>query len=319
MIKGDFDTIPLMDVSVLFSGHEKDRARLADVCRTILSDIGFAYIVGHQVPEVLIDGLRNQSRIFFNRPAEEKNAIAINEWHRGYMAPNSSLIVTSSVAEVKRPNQSESILILHELPPDDPDVIAGNPLQGPNQWPAGQPELREAALAYVEAMQDLARRLTGLIARSLGLPECYFDADFARPTTFLRLLHYPPQPAEEGLFGSAPHTDYGFITLLAQDDVGGLEVRNRNNNWIAAPPVPNSFIMNVGDMLAHWSGGLFASTPHRVINTSGRERHSQPFFYDPGMDTVITPVTGDRSAAPIRYGDYLMERLDKNYSYRNRY
>ena len=318
MTKGDFNAIPLMDVGALYGGNDDSRTGLAETCRTILRDIGFAYIVGHHVPETLIDGLRQQSRIFFDLSADEKNAIAINQWPRGYMAPNSSLIVTSSVAEVKRPNQSESILILHELPPDDPDVLAGKPLQGPNQWPAGQPGLRRAALAYVDAVQDLARRLTGLIARSLGLPDGYFEADFARPTTFLRLLHYPPQPEEAGLFGSAPHTDYGFITLLAQDDVGGLEVRNKNGAWIAAPPVPNSFVMNVGDMLAHWSGGLFASTPHRVINASGRERYSQPFFYDPGMDTVITPITGDTDAEPIRYGDYLMERLDKNYSYRSR-
>ena len=102
---------------------------------------------------------------------------------------------------------------------------------------------------------------------------------FAKPTTFLRLLRYPPQRQEDGLFGSAPHTDYGFITLLAQDEVGGLEIRNKAGEWIAAPPIPDTFVMNVGDILARWSNDRFVSTPHRVINRSGRERYSQPFFF----------------------------------------
>ena len=120
------------------------------------------------------------------------------------------------------------------------------------------------------------------------------------------------------LFGSAPHTDYGFITLLAQDDVGGLEVRNKAGEWIAAPPIADTFVMNVGDILARWSGGLFASTPHRVINASGQERYSQPFFFDPSMDAIIAPaVDHGVPFKPVRYGDYLMERIDKNYSYRD--
>lgn len=316
MTKGEFDHIPIIDVSPLYAADVNAIAALADQSRAILHDIGFAYITGHQVPVDLIEAVRDQSKVFFASSDEGKNAIAINDWHRGYMAPNTSVIVTSSVAKVSKPNQSESILILHELPSDDPDVIAGKPLQGPNQWPQEQPALRTAALQYVELMEDLGNRIGKLVALCLDLPADYFRPYFERPTTFLRLLHYPPQPAEEGLFGSAPHTDYGFITLLAQDDVGGLEVRNKQGEWIAAPPVPGSFVMNVGDMLSHWSGGLFASTPHRVINSSGKERYSQPFFFDPGMDTVITPVTGG-DADPIRYGDYLMERLDKNYSYRH--
>ncbi len=317
MNSGEFDHIPMIDVSALYGANENAKRALAEECRSILQDIGFAYITKHHVPVALIDQVREEARQFFNLPLVDKNAIAINRWHRGYMAPNSSTIVTSSVAEVSKPNQSESLLVLHELTPDDPDVLAGKPLQGPNQWPDQQPTLRSTVLDYVEQIQDLAQRMTELLAICLGLPADYFKPHFERPTTFLRLLHYPPQPVEEGLFGSAPHTDYGFITLLAQDDVGGLEVRNNAGDWIAAPPVTGSFVMNVGDMLSHWSGGLFTSTPHRVINTTGRERYSQPFFFDPGMESIIAPVVGDAEVEPIRYGDYLMERLDKNYNYRH--
>ncbi len=314
MTSDGFEAIPIIDVSGLENGSA-DRPLLAETFRDALRDVGFAYIAGHGVPGEVTEGLRDQAKRFFDLPDEVKQAIAINEWHRGYMAPNSSTIVTSSVAEVTKPNQSESFLALHDVDPCDPAY--GAPLQGPNQWPAELPSFRRAAEYYATAVEGLARRLMPVLALALGLKEDYFNAYFEQPTTFLRLLHYPPQPVEEGLFGSAPHTDYGFITLLAQDDVGGLEVRNKAGEWVAAPPIPDTFVMNVGDILARWSGGLFASTPHRVINTSGRERYSQPFFFDPSMDAVITPAV-DHGAPfePVRYGDYLMERIDKNYTHR---
>ena len=256
MAKGEFDSIPIIDVAALYGGSEDDKRALAEQSRAILRDIGFAYVSGHQVPVDLVAAVREEARKFFELPMPEKQAIAINDWHRGYMAPNSSLIVTSSVAKVQKPNQSESLLIMHEVADDDPGFLAGEPLQGPNQWPPNLPSLKTVAQDYVSHMTDLARRMTKLMALCLGLPADYFLPLFEKPTTFLRLLHYPPQPVEEGLFGSAPHTDYGFITLLAQDDVGGLEVRNKAGDWIAAPPVPGTFVMNVADMLSHWSGGL---------------------------------------------------------------
>lgn len=322
MTKQNLAHIPVVNVASAYDGSQKAVDALAGELTGTLEDIGFAYISGHDVPMGLIDGLRSEARAFFARPMEEKQAIAINRWHRGYMAPNSSLIVTSSVAKVAKPNQSESVLIMHELPDDDPDVIAGKPLQGPNQWPAGQPALRQAALAYMSALEDLGRRIVRLIARGLGVSDTYFDHHFEQPTTFLRLLHYPPQPKEEGLFGSAPHTDYGFITLLAQDDRGGLEVRGHDGNWIAAPPIDGTFVLNVGDILSRWTNGRLASTPHRVINLSGKDRYSQPFFFDPSMECTVAPLEEclapgeDPQFPPVRYGDYLMERIDKNYDYR---
>jgi isopenicillin N synthase-like dioxygenase len=121
---------------------------------------------------------------------------------------------------------------------------------------------------------------------------------------------------------SAPHTDYGCLTLLAQHGVEGLEVRDPAGDWIAAPPRPDTFLLNLGDLMPRWSNGRFRSTPHRVVNRSGRARHSIAYFFDPGMDAVIEclptcsgPAAPPRHAA-MRYGDYLMERLDKNYAYR---
>ncbi|MBN7763111.1 isopenicillin N synthase family oxygenase [Nitratireductor aquibiodomus] len=324
--RGDFSEIPVLDVSGLYGGDEDAVRAVASTLRGYLENIGFLYIVGHQIAQEDIEAVREASRQFFALPEEEKLKLRIDKNFRGYLPFAGSTIVTSSVATVSKPNQSESLFFMHEVDADDPRVAADKPLQGPNQWPDAVmlPEFRETIERYVDQMNTLARKMVGAISISLGLSPDELNSHFDDPTTFLRLLHYPTQPAEEGLFGSAPHTDYGFITLLAQDDVGGLEVKNKCGDWVPAPPIPNSFVMNVGDILARWSNDVFVSTPHRVINRSGRERYSQPFFFDPSMEAQIEalPACVPEGAAPkyepVLYGDYLMERIDKNYHYRKK-
>jgi isopenicillin N synthase-like dioxygenase len=239
------------------------------------------------------------------------------------MGMATSTIVTSSVAKVTRPNMSESLMVMHELPADDPGLLAGKPMQGPNQWPDWLPDVKPRIQAYIAEVDALSRYVVQLIALSLDLPAHALDHHFAHPTTFLRMLHYPPQPADESeQIGSAPHTDYGIITLLAQDDSGGLQVRPRGGDWIDAPPIPNTYVLNVADMLARWTNDRFVSTPHRVINRSGGDRYSLPYFFDPAMDALIeclptcTDATHPPLYPPVRYGDYLMERLNRNYDYR---
>ena len=245
----------------------------------------------------------------------------MNRFHRGYMAPKTSVIQTSSVARVTKPNNSESFMLMHEVAPEDPRF--GRPLDGPNLWPdlAG---FREAVTAYEQAMHAFSLRLLKPLALALGLPRDWFAPYFGQATTFLRLLHYPPHDMTdpEAAFGSAPHTDYGFITILSQDDSGGLEVRRKDGTWLAAPPLPGTWVVNVADMLSRWTNGRWQSTPHRVTNLSGGDRYSCPYFFDMSMDSIVevlpTCQGPDRPAQwpPVRYGDYLMERLDKNYAYR---
>ncbi|WP_421927303.1 isopenicillin N synthase family dioxygenase [Neoaquamicrobium sediminum] len=324
--RGDFSNIPVLDVSALYGDDQDAIDAVANTLRGYLENIGFLYVVGHPIAQANIEAVREASRAFFALPEEEKLALKIDKNFRGYLPFAGSTIVTSSVATISKPNQSESIFFMHEVDADDPRAQAGRPLQGPNQWPdeAKLPDFRQTIERYVDEMTVLSRKMVGAISTALGLPAHSLDRHFDEPTTFLRLLHYPTQPAEEGLFGSAPHTDYGFITLLAQDDVGGLEVKNKNGDWVPAPPIPNSFVMNVGDILARWSNDVFVSTPHRVINRSGRERYSQPFFFDPSMEAMIealpvcVPAGEQPKYAPIEYGEYLMERIDKNYHYRKK-
>jgi len=316
--------LPIVDLAGL--GHAATGEDLAglrslgaafdEACRAF----GFCYIVNHGVEQALIDRAFAMSAAFHALPLEEKQQIKINAAHRGYMGMASSLIVTSSIEKAVRPNLSESFMLMHEIAPED----EAHPLDGPNQWPARPAEFREAVGAYDSALQHLSRQMTHMIAVALGLPPEGLDPHFERPTTFLRLLHYPPSPPDTGdkQYGSAPHTDYGFITILAQDQQGGLQVRGPDNRWIDATPLRGAFVVNIGDMGSRWSNGRWPSTPHRVINRSGGDRYSMPYFFDPNADVTVACLPSccppDRPARfePVRYGDYLMMRIDANYAYR---
>jgi isopenicillin N synthase-like dioxygenase len=316
-------SVPIVDVSDLASNDVAKRRHVGKTIRAIYEELGFLYIAGHGVPDDLTARVFAASRRFHALPLARKMELKINEAHRGYMPIATSTIVTSSVAKVTRPNLSESLMVMHEVAPDDPEW--GQPLQGPNRWPGDLPGFRDDILAYDAAQRALAERLTLAVALAFDLDEDWFAPHFARPTTWLRLLHYPPHPAQapDDQFGSAPHTDYGFLTILAQDESGGLQVRGNDGAWIDAIPVPGTFVVNVADILMRWTDGVLRSTPHRVRNVSGRDRYSLPYFFDPNMDTLVSRLPGVNDGtpprwAPVRFGDYLMERLDKNYAYRQR-
>lgn len=314
------EQLPIVDLQG-FAFDDAGARRIANEVDRIFSETGFCYLSNTGVPDALMTSIFTASQAFHAQPQADKDALAINKFHRGYMAPNTSLIVTSSVATATKPNNSESLLILHEVPPGDPRF--GRALQGPNQWPPNVPGFRETVTAYNAALKTLARNFSHVIARALGLKPNALDRYFENPTTFLRLLHYPSQPnAAADEFGSAPHTDYGFITILLQDAVGGLEVRKRGGGWMRATPIPGTFVLNVGDILSRWTNGRWQSTPHRVQNRTRLDRYSVPFFFDPDMAETIAclpecvPAGEAPRFEPIVYGDYLMERIDKNYQYR---
>ena len=198
-----------------------------------------------------------------------------------------------------------------ELGPDDPHVRAGSAMHGPNVWPADGPgfsasAFRAAMERYYDAVWRLSERLLATFALSLTREPDYFQQYFSKPLTQLRLLHYPPQPAQPGAQGVEAHTDPGALTILLQDAVGGLEARNRAGEWIAAPPVPHSLVINIGDMMQRWTNGRFVSTPHRVANRTGRGRFSVPFFVNPDYDATIAPAFGGEALyEPLACGPYI--------------
>ncbi len=314
------DKLPVVDLSGL--GTPERDAAIARELDSAFGGIGFAYFANTPISVAQQDAIFAASRRFHALPDSEKRAISMNSYHRGYMAPNTSVIQTSSVAKVTKPNYSESFMFMHEVPETDPRF--GLPLQGPNQWPASLPDFRDEVLAYQAAMQDFCFKLLKPISIALGLAPDHLDPYFERPTTFLRLLHYPPQAPDspDDAFGSAPHTDYGFLTVLLQDMTGGLEVRRKDGAWLKATPIRGTYVVNVADMLSRWTNGRWQSTPHRVKNLSGGDRYSCPYFFDMDMDATVSCLPSCTDGAnpprfpPVLYGDYLLERLNKNYSYR---
>jgi isopenicillin N synthase-like dioxygenase len=309
----DEASLPVID---LRSGRLEETAHAV---RIACEDVGFFYVAGHGVSESLVARVFEESARFHALAVEEKQELAVNPFHRGYL-PLASYRLNEKLA----PNLSESLVLMHELSDDDPGLLAEKPLQGPNQWP-DLPGFRATMLEYVSAIEAVGRRLLSAFALGLELPADYFEPMFRKPTTFLRLLHYPPQPADSpgNQFGSAPHTDYGAITILAQDSSGGLHVRHRSGEWIQATPVAGTFVVNVGDVMARWTNDRFVSTPHRVLNLSGGDRYSVPFFFDPSMGAEIECLPTCRSEEeppkypPIPYGEYLLSRLNTHYAYRN--
>lgn len=319
------EAIPIIDL-----GRRDDRAALADVeavaaaIRRACHDAGFFYVANHGIPATWIDEVFAAGRRFFALPSEGKAALAMNRWHRGYMGFGTATLRSSArFAPARRPNQQESFFTRHDVPADHPDRAAGLPLQGPNQWP-DDPGFREVVLRYDDAVKRLGLSLLPALSLAVGEASDYFARRFDPPATALRLNHYPPAPADrpEDLFGSHPHTDYGFLTILAQDDVGGLEVQTTDGGWRAAPYVPGAFILNIGDVFARWTNDEFNSTPHRVVNPSSRrDRYSVAYFFDPNLHTMIDCLPRfrvDRPARyePVRFVDYFTTRLDANYERR---
>lgn len=316
----EFTKIPILDVSAIYSDDPAELAKLAREFHKAYSETGFGYIINHGIDQSLTDGVFQASASFHALPRNVKMAVALNENHRGFIPINSSTDVNSKLAEVKKPNQSESFMMMREDDPRSLDVLAGNYLAGPNSWPELE-GFKEAVTAYNDRLCDLGRRLVSLVALALDADPSSLLPAFDTPTTWLRLLHYPPTAptAPEDLYGSAPHTDFGCLTILAQDDVGGLQVMAPSGYWIDAPVIPGAFVVNVGDMLHRWSNGRLLSTPHRVINRSGRERYSCPFFFDPHVSTEIVPlpscVSDEQPAAFERlvFGEFLRGELEAGY------
>lgn len=313
--------IPIISVEELIERPGADVfRRIGKEINGACTTIGFFYLAGHGVPDDLAGEAFAANRRFHARPVAEKLAIKQNRWHRGYQAFASSTLKSSARFESARhPNQLESFIVRHEIASDHPDYER-QALQGPNQWP-DDPWFVDVVRRYDDAIRNLGLKLLPAFASAVGEAPDFFDELFAPPATALRLIHYPPAPPvrPEDMYGIYPHTDYGFLTILAQDDVGGLQVQNLDGSWIDAPYIAGTFVLNIGDILARWTNDRFNSTPHRVVNKSGnRDRYSIAMFFDPNLDAVIATLPHFAGLQPgkydpIRYGDYFTLRLDTNY------
>jgi isopenicillin N synthase-like dioxygenase len=315
--------IPKIDISILNKQNSiEDLRELAKDLYKVYTEVGFSYITNHSISQDLIDAVFEQSRLFHALPEQEKMKIVQNEFFRGYMPLSGSKFKVSTLETAKRPNQSAAFILAHEVDESDPDYQLGINLAGPNQWPSEEllPNFKSTLMQYRHELSNLALKMVRLFALALDQDLYAFDKYFMNPTTFLRLQYYIPQPEviPEHQYGIAPHTDYGFLTLLVQDSVGGLQVLDQAGSWINVSPLKGGIILNTGDMLRYFSNNTIISTPHRVINISGRERFSVPFFFEPNMHAQISPIVKTNgihnNREPIEYADYLMERIKNNYN-----
>jgi isopenicillin N synthase-like dioxygenase len=315
----------VIDISALRSDGSllPEAASVGRAIDAACRDAGFFYVTGHGVDPELQRRLDSAARAFFARPDDEKAAIAMAKggraW-RGWFPVGGEL--TSGVPDLK-----EGLYFGAELGAEDPRVAGGEPLHGSNLFPDDPADLRHAVLEYLDAMTAVAHDVVTGLELGLGLPAGWFRHHLTSdPLVLFRIFHYPPSPGGDDRWGVGEHTDYGLLTLLLQDQNGGLQVRS-GASWIDAPPVEGSFVCNIGDMLDRMTGGRYRSTPHRVLNRSGADRLSFPFFFDPSWDAEVRPLPlpdpppeddanrrWDRASVHVfdgTYGEYVMSKVSK--------
>ncbi|MER9451606.1 2-oxoglutarate and iron-dependent oxygenase domain-containing protein [Mesorhizobium sp. M0254] len=308
-----FDKLPVVDIAPLLDGSNKQR--VAKEIRWALSNTGFMYVKNHGIQQDFVDSVFDVSRRFFDLPMSQKMTLHVSKSDvalRGYIEP---------FGENTDPGKTKDLKECFDIGPER-STLEG-PFLGPNQWPSSLPEFQKLTNGYHQKMVDLAKILLEGIALSLDQPESYFENFMCDPISIQRLLHYPPQSGYIGeeIIGIGAHTDYGNLTILAQDDVGGLQVMNRDGDWVEGMPIHGTFVINIGDLIQRLTNDVYLANMHRVVNISGRERYSIPFFIDADFNAIIEPLPSCvTDSSPLRYkpvmcGEHKFERFAASYAH----
>jgi isopenicillin N synthase-like dioxygenase len=308
-----FTSIPIVDITGLRSPDRAERERVAADIGKAAREIGFLYISGTGVDEALFDRMLAATKTFFALPVEEKmrSYIGLSTCHRGYVP------VGEEGVETGMPDLKEAFDTALDLPADDPDHVAGNPMLGPNVWPEVD-GFAEAVTAYYQAVLDLGNQLLWAFAVALGEDPDTFTQHATKTPSQLRLVHYPYNPDAEDVLGIGAHTDYECFTLL-KPTAPGLEVLNGAGEWVDVPPVPDAFVVNIGDLLELWTNGAYVATSHRVRKVK-EERYSFPLFFNVDYHTEVKPlpqfVAGDGTSRPaLRAGEHLFAQTAQTFAY----
>ena len=308
------DKIPLIDISGI-----NDNVKIIEVSKLLhkaSKEIGFIYVKNHGIPNDILTNLRSSAKKFFSFNEQNKKTVNVNSKHRGWISQGGAKMQDKVSADLK-----ESFIWGYQ--DVNGKTIEDHPLRGANQWPKFCPDLEKNAMDFFQHGHKVANMLMRGFAVGLGLDEEFFVKHTGIPLSRGSIIYYPNQDSRIGNnnFGVGPHTDFGVLTLLFQDNIGGLQVQDIHGNWIHAPPIDGTIVVNVGDLLSRWTEGEYKSTPHRVINNSGKERISMVIAYDPEPDTIIDSqnIFGKKSEfQPITCGDYLIWRFNKAFSYRKK-
>jgi isopenicillin N synthase-like dioxygenase len=308
-----FTSIPIIDIGDLSSTDKAARERVAAEIGEAARDIGFFYVSGSGVDDELFDRLLAATEEFFALPLEEKmrSYIGLSRCHRGYVP------IGEEGVESGYPDLKEAFDTALDLPADDPDYQAGNPMLGPNTWPE-LPGFADAVTAYYEAILAVGNRLLWAFAVALGEDPDVFSRHATKTPSQLRLVHYPYNPEAQDGHGIGAHTDYECFTLL-KPTAPGLEVLNGAGEWIDVPPIPGTYVVNIGDMLELWTNGAFVATSHRVRKVV-EERYSFPLFFNVDYHTEVKPLAQfvSRGASPrpaLRAGEHLFAQTAQTFAY----
>jgi isopenicillin N synthase-like dioxygenase len=312
-----FTSVPIIDIRGLRSSDPAERESVASELGKAAAEVGFFYVSGAGIDDALFERMLAATKEFFALPVEEKMRyyIGLSKCHRGYVPAGEEGLATGM------PEMKEAFDTALDLPADDPDHLAGNPMLGPNTWPV-LPGFAEAVTAYYQAVLDVGHRLLWAFAVALGEDPDTFSRHATKTPSQLRLIHYPYDADATDGEGIGAHTDYECFTLL-KPTAPGLEVLNGAGEWIDVPPVPGTFVVNIGDMLELWTNGAYVATSHRVRKVK-EERYSFPLFFNVDYHTEVKPLPqfASRDGKPrpaLRAGEHLFAQTAQTFAYlRNR-
>jgi len=318
--KSILNRIPIIDIAPLVMPDRNTKLirETGDEIREACRSVGFFYIKNHQIPQSHLDDLIPSIQAFFNLPLEEKMKIHIgrSDIYRGYTPLGEEF--TSN-----KYDWHECVDFGLDLESNDSGVSNGKNLVGPNQWPENQHKLKKALENHWKLMIVLGKRITQGLSISLGLSKNYFWPFMNKSHSYMRISNYPPLKDNQKKNigdGIGSHIDYGFLTILLQDNISGLEIKNSNSEWFSAPIIPGTFLINIGHMMQRWTNDYYRATIHRVVSPIDEARCSIPFFFEPNFDTVVEPLekfcSKDNPARykPIHFGKYLERTFKTSYS-----
>lgn len=308
-----FTSVPVIDISGLYASERATREAVAAELGRAAREIGFFYISGADIDEALFDTMLAATKEFFALPVEEKmrSYIGLSQCHRGYVPTGEEGL------SGEKPDLKEAFDTALDLPADDPDYLAGNPMLGPNTWPE-LPGFAAAVTAYYEAVLAVGQELLWAFAVALGEDPDTFSQHATKTPSQLRLVHYPFNPDAQDALGIGAHSDYECFTLL-KPTAPGLEVLNGAGDWIDVPPIPGTYVVNIGDLLEMWTNGAFVATSHRVRKVK-EERYSFPLFFNVDYDTEVKPLPqfvseGALVRAPLIAGEHLFAQTAQTFAY----